>query len=194
MTRFAKLLVGLVAWVGIAASASAYSGLYVFGDSLSDSGNIAAAIGTDPSQVITGDSYIPSKPYASGTFSNAAVWVTPFATALGLAPWSLPSLLGGGDYAFGGARMALDGPGEPPSLVTQVGMFLSDHTHVAPASALYVVAGGGNDARDAFAAAAAASTPLLRLQIIHAAAVSFAQDATEIIDTLQAAGAQQIVV
>ena len=32
MNRFGNLLVGFVAWVGISASASAYSGLYVFGD------------------------------------------------------------------------------------------------------------------------------------------------------------------
>lgn len=62
-----------------------YSGLYVFVDSLSDGGNAAVAGFYDPSQVITGNTYVPSKAYAPfGTFSNGPVWASLYASALGL--------------------------------------------------------------------------------------------------------------
>ena len=44
----------------------AFSALYVFGDSLADSGNNALLIGSAPGQVITGNAYVPSQPYAIG--------------------------------------------------------------------------------------------------------------------------------
>jgi Phospholipase/lecithinase/hemolysin len=56
------------------AHAAAYSALYVFGDSLSDNGNIPAASG-----------YRPSAPYADGRFSNGPVAVEYLADNLGLA-------------------------------------------------------------------------------------------------------------
>ena len=73
------------------AQASAYSQLYVFGDSLSDTGNLFAATG--------GTNPIP--PYFNGRFSNGPVWVETLAASLGL-PVN-PSLLGGTNYAFAGA-------------------------------------------------------------------------------------------
>lgn len=170
---------------------SLYTGLFIFGDSLSDSGNIAALIGANPGQVISGNSYVPSQPYGSGTFSNGAVWVNSFAASIGLAASALPSLGGGGNFAFGGARTATDGSGLPPSLSAQAGQFLSAHGGVAPGGALYVVEGGGNDARDALAAAAASATPGA---VILAAAATYAQNIGIIVDQLQAAGAQHIVV
>jgi len=173
------------------AAAADFGGLYVFGDSLADSGNVARLVGSDPGQVITGNSYIPSRPYASGQFTNGDVWVKGFASSLGLAPFGAPSLDGGGDYAFGGARVASDGGGQPPSLRLQTTLFLNAHQQLAPADALYVVAGGGNDARDALAAAAGSATPDL---VIAAAASAYAQATGNLIDRLQAAGAAHIVV
>jgi phospholipase/lecithinase/hemolysin len=102
-----------------------------------------------------------------------------------------PSLAGGGDYAFGGARVATDGAGLPPSLLAQQGMFLQSVGNVAPSTALYVIAGGGNDARDALAAAAGSMNPFAD---IAAAARAYAQATASLVDQLQAAGAQQIVV
>ena len=173
-----------------AASAADPTEVFFFGDSLADSGNLALANGSDPGQVITGNTYIPSRPYASGQFTNADVWAKPFAAALGLAPSGQPSLLGGGNFAFGGARVATDGAGMPPSLAAQQAMFLSATGGSAPPGALFVVAGGGNDARDAFAAAVGAIDPTA---IIAAAAAAYAQSIGVLIDQLQAAGAQRIV-
>ena len=162
-----------------------------FGDSLTDSGNLALAIGSDATQVITGNGYIPSQPYASGQFTNGDVWAKTFAAALGLPLSGQPSLLGGNDYAFGGARVATDGAGLPPSVLAQQNLFLSSHGNVAPSSALYVLAGGGNDARDALAAAASSMNPFA---VILGAAQAYAQSIGTLVDQLQASGAQQIVV
>jgi hypothetical protein len=136
------LRLAAIASVLLAAAAPAaaqFSSLTVFGDSLTDSGNNALVIGANGTQVITGNTYIPSQPYASGTYSNGATWVSSFAAGIGLAPSALPSLAGGGNYAFGGARTTIDGPvaGFPVSAATQLGGFLTN----APAT----LAGSGED-------------------------------------------------
>src|SRR4051794_15779025 len=101
---FVFIVTVMGAAVSVPASGGPYTGMYVFGDSLSDSGNLAAL--TDPTQVITGNSYIPNAPYASKQFTNGDVWVKGVATALGLATYAAPALAGGGNFAFGGARVA----------------------------------------------------------------------------------------
>jgi len=191
MSRLRQLFVAASLAALSHAASAAFGGLFVFGDSLSDSGNDALAIGVDAAQVITGNGYIPSKPYASGQFSNGDVWVKDFATLIGLAPFGQPSLAGGGNFAFGGARVATDGAGLPPSLLMQESFFLGATGGVAPSNALYVIEGGGNDARDALAAAAASANPGA---VIAAAAAAYASSTGTLIDQLQAAGAQRIVV
>jgi outer membrane lipase/esterase len=52
------------------AGAALYSSLVVFGDSLSDSGNNALLGLYDPTQIVTGNAYVPSKTYASGTATD----------------------------------------------------------------------------------------------------------------------------
>jgi outer membrane lipase/esterase len=173
--------------------ASAFTGLYVFGDSLSDSGNNRAVLGNGgASQVVTNNSYIPSLPYASGTYSNGPVWVNSFAAGLGLASFAAPSLGGGGDYAYGGARTTINGSfaGFPPSATSQVNGFLSGQATI-PSTALYVVAIGGNDARAA-AEAIAGGAPVG--PTITAAAAAYASGVGSIVDSLQAKGATNIVV
>jgi outer membrane lipase/esterase len=172
-------------------AAATFSGLYVFGDSLSDGGNIASLIGTNPGQVISSNFYIPSQPYGSGTFSDGPVWVNAFAAGLGLAPFGAPTLAGGGNFAFGGARTNTDGVGFPPSANTQVTQFLGATGGAAPSGALYVVAIGGNDARDALQAAATSANPL---GVISSAATNYASSVGSIVDRLQAAGAANIIV
>ena len=179
------------AGIAVASYAAPYDKAIFFGDSLTDAGNLAITNGSNPGQVITGNTYIPSQPYASGQFTNADVWAATFAAALGLAPSGQPALTGGGNYAFGGARIATDGVGLPPSLAAQEAVFLLGHGGSAPAGALYVIEGGGNDARDAFAAAAAVMDPTA---IIAAAANAYAQATGALVDQLQAAGAQHIAV
>jgi outer membrane lipase/esterase len=180
-----------VALTSLPVIASPYHLLVVFGDSLSDAGNdaLVPAIGINPGQVISGNSYIPSQPYASAVFSNGPVWASDVATKLGLNP--LPSLAGGTNFAFGGARVATDGPTLPPSLATQGTFFLGSTMGVASPNALYVIAGGGNDARDALALAATSATPS---SVIAAAALAYATSTGALIDQLRAHGAQRIVV
>ena len=132
-----------------------YSNLFVFGDSLADSGNnalvfdaLAGAPGVLRTSTPTSSlvPLIPSYPYASNRYSNGPVWVEQLADKLGLA--ALPSLAGGTNYAYGGARVGPANSGFPNSLVDQVSSYLLDSGGSASASALYVVEGGGNDARD----------------------------------------------
>ena len=79
--RISPALALIVALTSLPASASAYTSMVVFGDSLSDSGNVALVpppVGGSTSQTITGNTYVPSHPYDvgtfSGTFSNGPVW------------------------------------------------------------------------------------------------------------------------
>ena len=55
----------VAALASVPADAGPYNTFVVFGDSLSDSGNNAAAGLFDPSQVVTGNTYVPSNTYAS---------------------------------------------------------------------------------------------------------------------------------
>jgi len=191
-----RKLLAAAALAGLASTASAVDGLVIFGDSLSDTGNVAALVGANALQVITDNSYIPSQPYASLQFSNGDVWAKNFAAAIGLASSAQPSLLGvGSNYAFGGARMTADGVGLPLSLKTQQGIYLGNN--VASASTLYVIEGGGNDARDALelaAVEAAAANPAGVAAVITFAAATYAQNVGAMVDQLQAAGGQKIVV
>lgn len=194
-----KRLLPALAVVALLASSPAqagpYSSLFIFGDSLSDSGNNTLVIGTDPLQAITGNTYIPTLTYASGQYTNGDVWAKTFASSLGLGAFGGPALAGGGNLAFGGARTSQEGAlfGFPPSLKTQAGIFLGALPGgVAPSSALYVVAGGGNDARDTLTAAA--SDLPNAISIIGAAALQYATDTELIVHSLRNAGARSIVV
>lgn len=164
--------------------------LYLFGDSLSDTGNNAIAThGGDPAQVVLGNTYVPQLPYASGVYSNGEVWVSSFAAKLRRSDGAYPSLLGGADFAFGGARAGLDR--DVPSTITQLGMFLARGIRVR-GDDLFVIAVGGNDVRDTLLAASA--SPGSAQQIIGAAAGSFAAALGSMVDTLQAQGARHILV
>lgn len=195
MTSLRKLVItAALAGLTSAASAFPYDSLFIFGDSLSDPGNNALLIGSDASQTITGNTYIPFQPYASQQYTNGNVWAYSFASAIGLGPFAGPVLGGGGNLAFGGARTSADGPyaGFPFSLKAQTALYLAATGNTASANGLYVVAGGGNDARDALEAAAA--DPGNAAGIIAAAAATYAADTGAIVDALQAAGAKHIVV
>lgn len=183
-------IVGLVAAAAAPLSAHAYKDWFVFGDSLSDSGNNAIFLGIDAGQVIDGNSYIPTYPYASGRYSNGEVWTASFAATLGLE--AKASLSGGNIYAYGGARTRVVSPDGAPPLRDQVKTFLGDHGGAADAGALYVIAGGGNNARDTLEAIASGEVPIVRTMLGEA--VRYAADVGRMVDQLQAAGAEHIVV
>jgi len=183
----------VAALAAMPASAGPYDTFVVFGDSLSDNGNNASPPFNlfDPGQTITGNTYIPSSTYAPHTYSNGPVWASDFAATIGL-PLA-PSLAGGTDFAFGGATTGTPGPvnGFPFSLLAQSGQYLGATGNHASANGLYVIAGGGNDARAALTAiGGGASIP----GTILSTANSFAANVGSIVDALQAAGAQHIVV
>jgi phospholipase/lecithinase/hemolysin len=123
-----------LASIAAQAAIPTYTNLYVFGDSYCDVGNLFAATGGAE----------PAAPYYNGRFSNGPIWVDHVAGFLGL-PFKA-SLLGGTDYAFGGAWVT-----EPqsvtgvPSIPQQVELFLSQHGGKADPNALYIIEGGGND-------------------------------------------------
>jgi len=187
----------------VSAPAHAFSSLYVFGDSLSDSGNNSFALGASPASVVSGNDFIPFQPYASSapypTYSNGPVWATHFAASLGLS--ALPSAVAGGtNYAFGGAQTGAPGPGPggfPFSLTSQVSYYLATHSNVADSSALYVIAGGGNNARAAVTDVVThigTRTEDEQKTAILASALAYANDEGLMVDALQAAGARHIVV
>jgi phospholipase/lecithinase/hemolysin len=117
--------------------------IYAFGDSLSDIGNIYAytSVAAPPA--------FPAAPYVNGQFSNGSVWVQDLAHFLGLAPLT-PSLLGGTDYAFGGAETSVTPFNLPTStagsdlLTGQLPAFQSAHATADP-NALYTIWIGSND-------------------------------------------------
>lgn len=166
------------------ASALPYSDLYVFGDSLSDSGNAAFYIdhatpipGTRTPVPLT-EPLVPDYPYASGRLSNGPVWAEYLAGSLGLS--AQPSLSRGTNYAFAGSRTVTTSPGIP-SLLDQVGSFLGSRSAKAPSNALYVVESGSNDAQDVFATVLAGGDPRAGIQ-------SFAQGVAASLKALSAAG------
>lgn len=154
-----------------AAGAQPFSGVVVFGDSLSDSGNLALA------------RELPAG--LSATTNPDPVAAEIVAESLGQP--LVPSLAGGTNYAWIGACVNPAGPclGSTPGTAAQIAQHLSATGGVADPGALYSVWGGANDivaavARNAagapFAAAAAGSAYVR--QIAH----------------LQDAGARYVVV
>jgi len=206
MRLISKLLCSALL-VSASMTASAYSSLVVFGDSLSDSGNNEAfftsqgygALGD--SQIVINNTYIPKFTYASGVYSNGPVWASQLANSLGITGFA-PSWLGGTNYAYGGAR-TYDDPEVIAGLVKQKDQYLAKLAltgSTADATGLYVVAGGGNNVRDTLTAVGAAfavgtEESLASIPgIIGAAAMRFAQEIGNIVDSLQLAGAKDIVV
>lgn len=130
--------VGVSAAFSAGAQAAYYSDLFFFGDSLSDTGNVFAGSGGT----------VPPAPYFNGRFSNGPVWAETFASVLGHASASNAALLGGNNYAFGGARTGSGSTPVPGVLAQEVGLWGASHLTADP-NALYVIVAGGNDLRDA---------------------------------------------
>jgi outer membrane lipase/esterase len=132
------VLLGLASITAQAAK-PAYDNLIVFGDSYCDVGNIFLATGGAE----------PPAPYFAGRFSNGPIWLDHVAGFLGV-PFKA-SLLGGTDYAFGGAWVTAPQPipgGSIPSVPQQVLIYLGANGGKADPHALYVLEGGGNDILD----------------------------------------------
>ena len=115
--------------------AAVYDRFIVFGDSLSDTGNVYLA---------TGGALPTSPPYFNGRMSNGPLWVEHLATAEGIAV-PTPALAGGTNFAFAGA-----GTGEglssvgSPNLQSQVGLYLTSGLTPA-ADDLFIIWTAAND-------------------------------------------------
>jgi phospholipase/lecithinase/hemolysin len=159
-----------------AANASNFSAEYVFGDSLSDVGNVYLATG----------GIEPASPYVNGQFSNGPVWVQDLAARLGL-PALTPGLAGGSDYAFGHATTGSTSTNnsDVPNLEQQVGLFFSAHA-TAPSNALYTFSIGANDLFNILGGLTGGLTPQ---QAAAAAAQVVASEASK----LAGAGAKDLV-
>ena len=105
-----------------------YSKLVVFGDSISDNGNVFRASGGT----------FPGFPYYQGRFSNGPIWIDDLA--------AIPGVVGQPteDLAYGGARTDTNIDPRLPGMQAEVGGYLALHPVVDP-NALYIVWGGGND-------------------------------------------------
>ncbi|MGK7922033.1 MAG: SGNH/GDSL hydrolase family protein [Trichodesmium sp.] len=116
-----------------------FTDMYVFGDSLSDTGNAFAA---------TGGLLPPSPPYFEGRTSNGSLWVETLAPQLDLT--SEPNL----NFAVNGATTGIINTtnnllpeGAPPLLIglqTQIDEFIAETPATDP-DALYVIFAGSND-------------------------------------------------
>lgn len=187
----ALALAGLLV-AALGAHASSYSNVYVFGDSLSDNGNLSMA---------------PGAPAGTPTrFTNGPVAAEVIAGALGFALTPSDHLNGGfagNNFAVAGAK-AVDEDGDESTpdinLPTQVNAFLQINGGTAPSDALYIVLIGGNDiraAREIRTAAVFAETPQERQAIRQAARDSLtlaAESEQAQIAKLIQAGAQHLMV
>ena len=192
------------------AEAQAYSTLFVFGDSLSDNGNNALLLpaATFPQNTAPFNQDAPAplvavSTYAgSNNYSNGPVWTDYLASSLGLA--LTPSLAGGNNFAFGGARSGAigvsDDPGLVPTLIDQANTAVSRNGGVLPGDALYAVWGGGNDIRALgaeFGAGLVSPDATVRQQAFDAIGAGIArsiQNLTITLGTLANAGARDFLI
>lgn len=185
MSRFlrnaaaAALAVAAVGAFATTASAQTYSRLVVFGDSLSDNGNLyAASGGTTPL----------SPPYFQGRFSNGPVFTELLGFNAGLYAMGAP-VTGSINYAFGGART--DNAAFPPGMRNQL-LAYTGGGGTFGANDLVSVLGGANNIFQAFPAAA--GNPLTAQATMQAVAAGAAADINFIVDSVAGAGAGTILV
>lgn len=172
-----RILAGAIAaslLVSTAASAAQFSKVVIIGDSLSDGGNLSLALAPQIQ---------PPLRFTTNPGETAAELV---ADGLGLAV--TPSLLGGTDYAFGGAGVVNNSTAGPiPTLPQQLQMYLAANGGVADSRALYQVWGGANDI---FYQTAVSTDP----SVLAAGTLKAAQTELALLGQLQAAGGSYVVV
>lgn len=121
-----------------AAAQTGYSGLFVFGDSLVDSGNAFIATG--------GTEAPPSDGYYFGRFSNGPNFADYLSQGLFGTP-ATPVLLGGTNVAVGGATAAPIPGATSPSFLEQIVLYNTFVGQPIPSDALVLITFGGNDVR-----------------------------------------------
>ncbi len=128
--KLASALAVALGLVGIAhAGTTSFNDVVVFGDSLSDAGNLPNSAGD----------------YTSFTTNPGPVAVENVASGLGFT--LTPSREGGSDYAYGGAGIITNSdPSLPvPTITEQVTGYLAGRGNSADPDSLYMIWGGAND-------------------------------------------------
>jgi thermolabile hemolysin len=110
-------------------SARTINQMYVFGDSLSDTGNMFRA---------SNRNYPPNPPYFQGRYSNGQVWVEYLASKLEL------DASDSNNFAFGGATTGKVNNNGIPGLLGQVESFTKNQLDVSN-NELYIIWAGAND-------------------------------------------------
>lgn len=128
---------------GLAAAPISFSDIYVFGDSLSDTGNTRSQVPLgNLAPIANAAGYGPN-----GRFSNGPVWHEYLATGLGM-PSATFSQGGGNNFAYGGARVD-NATGVSAGLLTQNTQYFNRLGGASSDSdALFIAWAGGNDMRD----------------------------------------------
>jgi outer membrane lipase/esterase len=143
--RYVAVLAAVVAVAAVAPAQAAKVGNVVFfGDSLSDTGNIWYATGGFPPAPYNQGTSGAGPDKTGGQWSDwlGPSWSTVFAKKFGLL--ATPSLVGGNNYAWGGARTGVNAaPAGAPWLNQQVGQYLFGKTPTK--QTLLTVMIGGND-------------------------------------------------
>lgn len=139
-------VVALLASLTVSAPSTAapvFSNIFVFGDSLTDTGN--AHLGAGDAGIP--DPAPPELGYFNGRMSNGPMWVDYLSQSLGFGLLE-PRLAGGTNYSVAGAR-AVANLDASPDFGAQLTLFATDLAgSPADPNALYVINFGGNDARD----------------------------------------------
>ena len=184
MSRFlrhaalAALTVAAVGGIASAASAQSYSRLVVFGDSLSDNGNLFAA---------TGGASPTSPPYFQGRFSNGPVFTELLGFNVGRSAAGA-SVTGSINYAYGGART--DSSAFPPGMRNQL-LAYTGGGGTFRSTDLVSILGGANNIFQGLPAAGASANPTGAITpVVNAAAA----DMTFLVNSIAAAGAGTILV
>lgn len=184
MSRFlrnaalAALTVAAAGAMASAASAQTYNRLVVFGDSLSDNGNLYAA---------TGNTQPTSPPYFQGRFSNGPVFTELLGFNAGRSAAGAPRT-GSINYAYGGART--DSSAFPPGMRNQLLQYTSGGGTFG-ATDLVSILGGANNIFQAVPAASVSPNPTGAIQPVALAA---AADINFIVNSVATAGAGTILV
>ncbi len=185
-------------------TAMPYSNLYVVGDSLSDARNLFLA--TSNNQIPPFPQLPQDPPYFQGRFSDGPGFSEHLWRRLDLPGNIQPSLLGGTNYAVGGARSRYHtfdqviNPQFDPlsdaslfaqfSLLGQRDALLGSLGNTLDSSALYSVWIGSNDVADAFRLALNGASPAY----IDALLQQTANDLLSVIDDMTGAGARDFLV
>ena len=196
--RFRSFWVLLFLQVGLfplLAGAQAYTSIVVFGDSLSDTGNVAHLTSAKYTAALQVPG--PVADYTNGRFTDGSdtvpaahnyfgVWIEQLAAMIPAKPALMNSLDGGTNYAFGfattgsGTSPFAFGPGNIYSVsVENMGQQLADYLATNPAitnKTLFVVWGGANDLLNATSSAAVTTAATQELAIIQRLILAGATD------------------